>query len=543
MPTDGPWPPKAHAPAYAAYRDWDAWYAGDADGLRQVYANRGSYGASLPPSQRRFPGQAAGGVIGRFSRWLWGNPPSTTARDTRLHVPIAADLAVIGANLLFSEPPKISATDTAVMQRIEKLVEDGFTRTLLHAKEASAVLGDVYLTPVIDQDVAPKQAIVAVHHADAAIPVIRWGKLVEVTFWSELERDNNRVVRWLEHHDVDRSNPAKPVGRITYAVFEGSITDLGRRVDLKGFDATRHLADLVDSAGVQPTGIDRLDVVRFPNRGPQRLWRSDANLKHLGRSDFDSNEPIFDQIDEVWTSWLRDIRLAKGRLTVPESYLQSHGPGQGASFDAEREVYSAVNALPQDMTGGGITLSQFAIRHVEHKATIDALMEVATRHAGYSQQTMGEEGDTPMTATEAQARERLSFTTRASDGQIWRPSIAEYVEVHLAIEAAAFAGPAPVRPDVELADSVTESPETVARTAQLLTAAMAASTETLVRMVHPDWDDTQVAKEVAAIQGATAATPEESLGGLAGNTPPGEPPPAAEGEEAAAAEGEPPVEE
>lgn len=509
MPTDGVWPPPEHAPAYEGYRDWSAWYGGNPDQLREVYQGRGALGQRVPPSQRTYPGQYSGGVVGRFSRWLWGTPTSTSSRDTRVHIPLPADLSATVANLLFSEPPKLSAADTAVTTRLERLVEDGLNRTLLHAAEANSFLGDVYLRPVVDQEVMPGRAFLHAVHADGAIPTIRWERLVEVTFWSELYRDGQTVVRLLEHHDVVRDAAGVGTGRITYAVHEGGPDALGRRVDLGAFPSTRHLRDAVDGDGSQPTGLDRLDVVRVPNAGPQRLWRNSACLKYLGRSDYDGNESVFDQIDEVWTSWMRDIRLAKGRITVPEQFLQANGPGLGASWDPDREVYSTISAL--DMaSGAGITVSQFAIRHAEHKATADALVEVALRHAGLSSQTMGEEGGDPVTATEIQARERQSFTTRGNRIQAWRPALAEAVELLLAVERANFSGaPDPVRPDVEFGDSVSEAPEAVARTLQLLYAAESVSVQTRVEMLHPDWDDRQVAEEVARIKGDTGVTVED----------------------------------
>lgn len=518
MPTDGAWPPEQHAAAYSAYRDWDAWYVGNPDTLRAVYSGRGALGQNVPPSQRTRPGQYSGGLVGRFSRWLWGTPPPPNSRDTRLHVPLPADLTAVAANLLFSEPPKLTAGDTAVQQRLDELVEDGLGRTLLHAAEAASALGDVYLRPVIDQDVLPGRAFIAVAHADGALPVIRWGRLVEVTFWSEIANDGQKIVRLLEHHDVDRTDPDKPVGRITYALHEGSRDRLGQRIDLGAFDDTKPLKELVAEQGFQPTGLDRLDVVWVPNSGPQRMWRNLAGLKYLGRSDFDGNEPVFDSIDEVWTSWMRDIRLAKGRITVPDIMLQSQGPGQGATWDPDREVYSAINALPQQLSGGGITISQFAIRYAEHKASIDALVEVALRHAGFSSQTLGEEGDVPVTATEIQARERMTFTTRGNRIQTWRPAIADLAELLLAVEAIQFAGPMPVRPEVDFGDSVSEAPETVARTLQLVEAAKAASIETKVRMLHPEWDDTKVAKEVEAIKGDTGMLVEDP-GSFTGGPP------------------------
>jgi len=52
---------------------------------------------------------------------------------------------------------------------------------------------------------------------------------------------------------------------------------------------------------------------------------------------------------------------------------------------------------------------------------------------------------------------------------------------------------------VSFADAVQDSLTSLAQTAQLLKAAEAASRETLVRIVHPDWDQDQVDAEVARI--------------------------------------------
>lgn len=115
--------------------------------------------------------------------------------------------------------------------------------------------------------------------------------------------------------------------------------------------------------------------------------------------------------------------------------------------------------------------------------------------------------------------------TRDRKGRYWRPALGDALEVLLAVDRAQFSGSAePERPDVDFGDSVSEDRETVARTLQLLEAAQSASTETKVRILWPDWDDKQVAKEVEAIKGGAAPPPEETLGALAGNAPPGAPP-------------------
>ncbi|RLK13316.1 A118 family predicted phage portal protein [Micromonospora sp. M71_S20] len=517
IPTDGAWPPPAYQPAYDAYRDWDAWYAGDPDRLRKVYAGRTTSATILRP------GQTAGGLLGMVSRWLWGAPAPVGQRDGRLHVPLPADLAATSANLLFSEPPKLDHEDAGVMERLEQLVEDGFATMLLHAAEADSALGDVYLRPVIDTDVLPDRAFLTAVHADGALPLIRWGRLVEVTFWSELLVDGDTHIRLLEHHDV-----VNGAGRIVYALHEGTKDRLGRAVPLTDHASAAYLAELVDEDGAQATGLNRLDVVRVPNAGPQRLWRASPGLKYFGRSDFDGNEQWFDALDDTWTSWLRDVRLARTRILAPEYMLESLGAGNGAVFDADREVFTALRMAPNKQgPDQGITLNQFLIRHEQHKATADAIVETALRHAGLSSQTLGEEGDVAVTATEVQARERQSFTTRGNRIQTWRPALADAIELLLELEYAkrqqlGGSRPEPVKVNVEFGDSVSESPETMARTLQLLHAAEAVSIETRVRWVHPDWDDIQVREEVARIKGDAPPTVEVggALGALAGNSPP-----------------------
>src|SRR5437879_5836498 len=201
---------------------------------------------------------------------------------------------------------------------------------------------------------------------------------------------------------------------------------------------------------------------------------------------------------------MRDIRLAKARLIVPEIYLESQGRGKSSMFETEREIYSPVNTMgdPQRLE---ITPAQFSIRVDEHLKAAQELTTKIVAAAGYSAQPFGI-GDSmgtarPVTATEVAARERRSFITRDRKIVYWRPGLQQIIEVLLAIDASVFhSGVTPERPDLGFGDGVSEDPTTVAQTAQFLRAAEAASTETLVKMVHPDWGDDQVTEEVALIQ-------------------------------------------
>jgi hypothetical protein len=201
---------------------------------------------------------------------------------------------------------------------------------------------------------------------------------------------------------------------------------------------------------------------------------------------------------------MRDIRLAKARLIVPEIYLESQGRGKSSVFQTEQEIFSPVNTMGKpDLLD--ITPAQFAIRVDEHLRAAQELTTKIVGAAGYSAQTFGVGDGTgaarPVTATEIAARERRSFITRDRKIVYWRPGLQQIIEVLLAIDASVFhSGVTPERPDLEFGDGVSEDPTTVAQTAQLLRAAEAASTETLVKLVHPDWDDTAVREEVAKIR-------------------------------------------
>ena len=337
------------------------------------------------------------------------------------------------------------------------------------------------------------------------------------TFWSIVAEDGQQVLRHLERHEP---------GRIVHQLYDGTAEDLGRPVPLTEHTATAWAAELVDDGSAILTGTQRLTAAYVPNIRPSRAWRSIPELSPLGRSDFDGIEGLFDALDETYSSWMRDIRLAKGRLIVPTSYLDNNGPGQGASFDDERELFTTVNTLGGKDGGTQITANQFAIRVQEHRDTAAELVRAALRAAGYSPATFGDQdGGAPVTATEIAARERISERTRDKKALYWAAGLSRITAALLDVDRAVFSGPGSGDqvPKVEFPDRAQPDPEALARTAQALFAAEAASTEVRVRMVHPDWDEPQVTAEVQRIrdeQGANDPDPAAFLNNAAGGGDP-----------------------
>lgn len=479
LPAGGTWPPKEHAPIFHQYAIHDAWYTGDPDQLARIYGNPNA--STLAPPNR--PSTYRGGLIGTVARMFWGAPTPQGERRIKLHIPLAADLATLSADLLYSEPPTIRAADLATQTWLDETAEQ-LHGTLLEAAEVAAALGGAYLRTVWDTEVSDQPWLAAVH-ADCAVPEWRWGRLSAVTFWRVVEQDGSRCLIHLERHEP---------GAILHGLYEGTVGDLGRQVDLGAHPETAGLPPIVQ------TGIDRLTAVYLPNMRPQRRWRNYPAGANLGRSDFDGLEGLMDRLDAVYTSLMREIDLAKARLIVPQAYLQTLGPGKGSHFDLDREIYEALDALPNASGGMEITPAQFAIRVDEHLRSADALVRQIIRTAGYSAQSLGMDGETAMTATEVAARERRSMITRGKKSLYQRPAVVDALETLLMVQASMFGGGVTVqRPEVTFGDSVSEDVMQLAQTAQLLRAAEAASTETLVRLVHPDWDEQQVTEEVQKI--------------------------------------------
>jgi len=503
------WPPTAPE-IRTALDDWAAWYSSNPDKIADRYYWRstriGQYGQQ--PVNR--PSQMRGGLIGQLARFFWGEPVPFGEKRTKLHIPLAGDIARTSADLLFSEPATLLADNKDTQERLEELQETGFNRTLLAAGEISAALGGVYLRTVWDDEISDRPWIDAVH-ADAAAPEFKLQTLMAVTFWTVIAADGTKVVRHLERHERG--------GVILHGVYEGSDVNLGKRID--SFDSFPETKGLIAERKVD---IGRLMTVSYiPNTVTARAWRDIPGTKGLGLSDYQGSESLFDALDETYTSWMRDIRLGKGRIIVPSGFLTNNGVGQGMTWE-DREVFAGMNIPPTEQ-GNMITLNQFKIRNAEHKATAEELIRQIIRNAGYSTGTFGDDADgRAVTATEIKAKEGRSMSTRARKAEMFSVSIPDIVEALLALENTSLfpgQGVEMERPTVRFQDSVQDDPLNLAQTALALRQAEAASTETLVKLTQPDLDTDAQAAEVARIltEAGRAVNDPTTTGGGGGGFP------------------------
>lgn len=500
------WPPPGHWGMRHRWLSWAAWWSGDLDRLR-----------------RDTPATAPGGY------WSRRNKPGAT----QIHLPLAADLARTCAELMYGDTPVMDFDgDTAAQETWDDLAQTiGWANTLLESGEIGGALGGSYLRPGWDKGTADHPLAMVVR-ADQAIPEFRFNTLHAVTFVTELaepgdwvRRNKTEVWRWLEHHEP---------GQIRHELWLGTQTHVGYALALTDHPHTEHLTPVIDTRPIR----DGILVEYIPNDLPQPL-----DVLPLGRSALQGVETLLDQLDEVWDSWMRDIRLGKGRIMLSREMLDPIGPQRrpgggvlgligrgnttpGAAFDQDAEAFVPLEMSPDGKDGqpAPITHIQFAIRMQEHADTAMALVEQIVSRGGFAPQTMGMHVEGQLSGTAMRRREQRSYRTRDRERRYARPALERFAETLMLINAWAFDGTRPKkRPTLQWRETDQADPKETAETITLLRNARAASTEVLVRMAHPEWDDDQVTEEVDKIMAEDALAAAPALDGTEPLPPEAEP--------------------
>lgn len=514
FPENSPWPPAPYEAVMAACAERQVWWEGDPDKLANFYGGtQGNVVRSKNVAARAKNAWAS----------FWGKQQPVGERPTRVHAPIAADIARIAASTLFADPPQILAPapegegkrDQALQDAIDQLSNNPRTHAgYLEAAETASMLMGAYGRVVWDKNQFEDGPWIDWVDADRAIPEFVWDRLVAVTFWTELASDSPNVVwRHLQRYEK---------GREFHSLHQGTRERLGRAMELTAHPATEAIAA---REGLTENGFDIPTEYRHfmyaPNMGSNPAWRSNDDLRPLGRADLDTQVMrLMDEADKVWSSWMRDLDLGKARVFISRQLLTNGRSGDGASFDLDQSIFSPVGDM---IAGGDITTvmdaQQFQIRVEEHARTYEGLLRLIIGRCGYSPLTFGLSDEVAQTATETDAKTRDTHTTRRAKILHW----SELDELHTAmlqINAAVFGGP-PVSEKLELKwPASKESPRVLAETANLLRQAQAASTKTLVEMQHPDWDDDQVTEEAELIDGANKVDVPAFGGGFGGSEQP-----------------------
>jgi A118 family predicted phage portal protein len=499
LPANGTaWPPAELAPILTKYREYSSWYANDTAALRDIYTN----------------GTGRAGIVDRIRTWFLGAKSAGQSETNSIHVSLAQEICRTSANLLYSEPAKATIAEDAadaekVQERLDLIAGPEFEQLSISAGEISAALGGVYKRVTWDMNTRDHVFITKVD-ADAAWPEFTFGQLTAVTFWRTLEIRNTTYWRHLERHEV-----LDGIGVILHGLYEGTANSLGQIIPLTERRETETLP--VDADGKISTLTEGLGAVYAPNILPSSMWRNDPVGMNLGRSDLEGIEQKLDALDELYSAWLRDIRLGKGRLIVGESMLRDLGAGMGAGFDLDRTIFTPVKAAPSSAGSEKMAMEQvqFDIRTEDFLAAIDHFRRVILAAAGYSPSTFGLQDDgSAVTATEVAARQQLSFTTRKRKVLGVKPADEAILTKALAVDAAVFpaGGAKPYKVSVDFPDGISEDPKAIAEQNQMDFISQSASIEERVKRRSPEWEDDLVQKEVERIKDEYGIAPLEDPG-------------------------------
>ena len=528
------WPPPEWAEKHKAIQQAAVWYEGDPDKLAGHYAGVGTNNTDK------------GGFWARLRN---RNTSQRAAPPQRLHLPAAADIATVSADLLFGETPTFLIPDAhnadqpgsedeptaaATEVRLNELVEeDGIVATLLEAAEYASALGGVYLRPMWDPALCERPLLTYVN-ADCAVPEFWQRQLVAVTFWTELVNNSTtgEVWRHLERYEMQGNESV-----VLHGLYKGTAGQLGTRAPLTDHSATAGIGveplaegeDGFPERVVMPPGITTIAVRYVPN-ALSRKNRQDP----VGRADTAGCEAEMDALDETYSALMRDVRLGKARITVPDEFLERQGRGQGTSFDVDQEVFSPLNVDPGHTDKAGIELMQPEIRSEQLLAVAEDLFVHVAMTAGYSPQSFGMQGDgSSVTATEVDARTGRSTDTTSRKRRYWQKPVDDVLEMLLIIDAEYFTdGLVPLRPRMEFAKQDEDLRE-LASSLNLLNLAGAVSIERKVRMLNPKWDDAEVGEEVARIKADMGSSPDPFGAGPGEPPEPGPPEPPPEGDRGA----------
>lgn len=531
------WPPAEDTSRYSRMRVTSTWYGGDPAQLEDLYQGSGKSAGYSSPLKA---------AISRVFAWFWSKS-DPTAPDDKVHVPLAQDIATMSAELvgnglrfevqhtLFDNEGKpLKAQDAVVAKtqaRLDELLDYGiFDAVLLAGLETSAALGSIGFRIGYDKTSGMTMPVIQRVDADSVVPEYVWGQLTAVTFWRVVAREGEIVWRHLERHER---------GAIFHGLYQGEVGNIGMRMPLADRPETAALAQLVDAEGRIIMVDGRLTAVSIPNMLPDPLDRDNG----AGRSDFTPGViSLFDSIDRTMTSLMRDIQDGQSRLLIADYMLASQGVGKGVAFDEDQHLFTPLKMQPGETGDAPITQVQFKIRVDEHLRVLDDLTSRAVRMCGYNPDAENGSDGGEQTATEYSGKAKRSLSTRQKKLR-YLQSLEDLLETLLWVDAKYFSsGVTPLPVKLIAPSAVQPSLKELAETVNLLKQAEAASITVRVRTLHPDWDQTQVDDEVAAIQGESSVIDPLTFGlrGAGGGfSAPGNGPSSSSSEKPATGEGDP----
>ena len=385
-------------------------------------------------------------------------------------VPLAHEMARLSAALLFSAEPKI--TNDQQEDILKKVLDaNGLGGFLLEAAEYVAIEGRGALRVIRDEEISDQPLITWVA-GDRVIWREKHGRFVTggyVVIERRPNRHEDKVFRLIEEH--------KP-GRIERTVYQGKKGALGRRVAVEQWP--EEFKGLPEATDVR---IDKPTLYRWDNipGGRSDLWGLETYLDRL-------NEGESLMLDKVRKSV--PVTLADRKLSDKQGYVDLYGvilTGGSAQLAGEG-LAKTVETIQPDLQAE------------EHLSYLRHVRESILMYAGYSLASWGlDSGGSADSGKALRLRQARTLLTRAGKERSAREAIENAVAAACAWSDGARAVE-PYRPEISFGDGLPTDPLEDAQEAATKRGAEAASTEQVVRDLHPEWTEDAINEEVARIK-------------------------------------------
>jgi hypothetical protein len=389
-------------------------------------------------------------------------------------VPIVRELAAFSADLMFSEPAKITFEEETLQEALDLLREtNGFDPFLQDVAYAIAVEGRGALRVQWD-DSLPLSApapIVDYVPEDQVIWEMKYRRfVVSGTVVVTRAPSNKRAVyRLLEKHER---------GKVTRTLYRGASAMLGREVPLNSLDEFAELEPEFE------TGVDALTLIRWDNVPG-------------GRSDIVGMDTLFDRVNEEFSRGTLKSRRSNPITFADRALADEHG---------------RINLDGIQLTGGSSLLNPEGKPLIEtiqpdpraeaQIAWIDYLIDSSLLFMGYSKASYGrDEGGSADSGKALKLRQARTLLKRAGKERMAREAIqtACAVAVAMLVRSPSIID---LKPKVEFGLGLPIDELEVAQEVATAMGAGAMSTKTAVRTLHPDWSEEEIDDEVALIEEA-----------------------------------------
>ena len=405
---------------------------------------------------------------------------STYGRKIYTPVAVAREVCNFSAEMLFSAPPSI--TYEADEQLLEDVLEaNGLDSALIDMAAKIAAEGRGGLRVYYDSEVNDQETPLIDHvHEDEVI----WNQRGRFTVGGVVILERQPVTTTGLSADVYRLVEEHIRGGVIRKLYKGTGASLGNEVALDTLDEFSGLPEEED------TGLDAPTLIRWDNVPG-------------GHSDLAGALSVLDAIDAE-VSYGRE-RSEKSRPVsfADASLFDDRGRVdlQGIIAVRRGNLARAMGDEPAKM----VETVQPAFLAAETIAWIDFLIDTCLLTMGYSKASYGrDQGGSADSGKALRLRQARTLLKKAGKDRKAVEAIRTALATALAWHANGSAV-ADYRPEIELGDGLPRDTMEDAQEAAQWNGAGAISTEEMVRLRRPDWDDEMVEEELARIEEAKSA--------------------------------------